>query len=45
MKEQILSLCKEVNSKLSEVFEFKIKLQSIYDSEDREEIIKLGNYI
>ena len=41
MKEQILSLCKEVNSKLSEVFELKIKLQSIYDSEDREEIIKL----
>ena len=41
MKEQILSICKEVNSKLSEVFELKIKLQAIYDSEDREEIIKL----
>lgn len=27
MKEQILSLCKEVNSKLSEVFELKIKLR------------------
>ena len=41
MREQLLSICKEVNSKLSEVFELKIKLQSIYDSEDREEIIKL----
>ena len=41
MKEQILSLCKEVNSKLSEVFELKIKLQAIYNSENEEEIIKL----
>ena len=41
MKEQILSLCKEVNSKLSEVFELKIKLQAIYDSENKEEIINL----
>lgn len=41
MKEQILSLCKEVNSKLSEVFELKIKLQAIYDSENEEEIINL----
>ena len=41
MKEQILSICKEVNSKLSEVFELKIKLQAIYDSENKEEIINL----
>lgn len=41
MKEQILSICKEVNSKLSEVFELKIKLQAIYDSENEEEIINL----
>ena len=41
MKEQILSLCKEVNSKLSEVFELKTKLQAIYDSENEEEIINL----
>ena len=41
MKEQILSLCKEVNSKLSEVFELKIKLQAIYNSENEEEIINL----
>lgn len=41
MKEQILSLCKEVNSKLSEVFELKIKLQAICDSENEEEIINL----
>ena len=41
MREQILSMCKEVNSKLSEVFELKIKLQSIYDSENKEEIINL----
>ena len=41
MKEQILSICKEVNSKLSEFFELKIKLQAIYDSENEEEIINL----
>lgn len=41
MKEQLLSICKEVNSKLSEVFELKIKLQAIYDSENEEEIINL----
>ena len=41
MREQILSMCKEVNSKLSEVFELKIKLQAIYDSENKEEIINL----
>ena len=41
MREQILSICKEVNSKLSEVFELKIKLQAIYDSENEEEIINL----
>ena len=41
MREQILSICKEVNSKLSEVFELKIKLQAIYDSENKEEIINL----
>lgn len=41
MKEQILSICKEVNSKLSEVFELKIKLQAIYNSENEEEIINL----
>ena len=41
MREQLLSICKEVNSKLSEVFELKIKLQAIYDSENKEEIINL----
>ena len=41
MREQILSICKEVNSKLNEVFELKIKLQAIYDSENEEEIINL----
>ena len=41
MREQLLSICKEVNSKLSEVFELKIKLQAIYDSENEEEIINL----
>lgn len=41
MKEQLLSICKEVNSKLNEVFELKIKLQAIYDSENEEEIINL----
>ena len=41
MIEQILSICKEVNSKLNEVFELKIKLQAIYDSENKEEIINL----
>ena len=41
MKEQILSICKELNSKLSEVFELKIKLQAIYNSENEEEIINL----
>lgn len=41
MKEQLLSICKEVNNKLSEVFELKIKLQAIYDSENEEEIINL----
>ena len=41
MREQILSICKEVNSKLSEVFELKIKLQAIYNSENEEEIINL----
>ena len=41
MIEQILSICKEVNSKLNEVFELKIKLQAIYDSENEEEIINL----
>ena len=42
MREQLLSICKEVNSKLSEVFELKIKLQAIYDSENKEEIINLS---
>ena len=41
MREQLLSMCKEVNSKLSEVFELKLKLQAIYDSENKEEIINL----
>mgnify|MGYP003593124909 FL=1 len=41
MREQLLSICKEVNNKLSEVFELKIKLQAIYDSENEEEIINL----
>ena len=41
MREQLLSICKEVNSKLSEVFELKIKLQAIYDSYNEEEIINL----
>ena len=41
MREQLLSICKEVNSKLNEVFELKIKLQAIYDSENEEEIINL----
>ena len=41
MKEQLLSICKEVNNKLSEVFELKMKLQAIYDSENEEEIINL----
>ena len=41
MREQLLSICKEVNSKLSEVFELKMKLQAIYDSENKEEIINL----
>lgn len=41
MREQLLSICKEVNSKLSEVFELKLKLQAIYDSENKEEIINL----
>ena len=41
MREQLLSICKEVNSKLSEVFELKLKLQAIYDSENEEEIINL----
>ena len=41
MRKQLLSMCKEVNSKLSEVFELKIKLQAIYDSENEEEIINL----
>ena len=41
MREQLLSICKEVNSKLSEVLELKIKLQAIYDSENEEEIINL----
>ena len=41
MREQLLSMCKEVNSKLSEVFELKLKLQAIYDSENKKEIINL----
>lgn len=41
MREQLLSICKEVNNKLNEVFELKIKLQAIYDSENEEEIINL----
>ena len=41
MREKLLSMCKEVNSKLSEVFELKLKLQAIYDSENKEEKINL----